>query len=425
MSTEHLSNLPYLVALFMLIAAMLVLQRRQSRLAIGGWMAALDLIFLSQLSWYFAELSPNWHIAMHVVRLCADLSAGFVFLLFAGRKLPETALRTFIPLWHLVPLLGLEAIYGLDITDLRFYLGCAGAGVVVCILVAVRTRQSRQIASAQILVWIAIAAFSFNGNDRAAAYWGLAAVYAAAAVHLWSRLRHGTLGRAAIALSLGIWALSFFAHPWILPHPQLRSVAESVWSMQKFFVTFSMFVLLLETVASENEQLAMCDQLTGVANRRRLEQRLGEAIATGSADILLLDLDGFKEINDSFGHLAGDEVLIQTAARLSRALEPGDTLARMGGDEFIVISKGEMEPLVQAVTATLLPPFVVEGGTAIKVRASIGISSYPVDAKGKSGAEAIRHLLRAADSNMYEQKKRQADGSAPPLSERRLHRGHI
>ncbi len=409
---------------------MLVLQRRQPRLAIGGWMAALGLIFLSQLSWYFTGLSPAWYVAMHTVRLCADLSAGFVFLLFAGRRFSETPRGDLLPLWHLAPLLALEAIYGLDITNYGWYFGCVLAGVLVCVAIAMRTRRGWPIASTQILVWMAIAAFSFEGNDRAAAYWALAAVYGAAAIHLGVRLSHGSagrgsLGRTAISASLSIWAMSFLLHPWILPHVELRSVAESIWSMQKFFVTFSMFVLLLETVASENEQLATSDQLTGVGNRRRMEQCLAEAIAGGSAGILLMDLDGFKEINDSYGHLAGDEVLVETASRLSGVLGAGDTLARMGGDEFLIVRRGEIGPLVSAVIAALQPAFVVEGAPAIRVRASIGMASYPADARGKNGAEAIRNLLRAADLSMYEQKKRQADGSAPPLGERRMHRGSV
>jgi diguanylate cyclase (GGDEF)-like protein len=424
-SAEHLSNLPYLIALLTLIAAVLVLERLQPRLMIGGWAAALCLIFLSQFSWYFADISPIWHVAMHVVRLCTDLSAGFVFLLFAGRRLSDTPLRRLVAAWQLIPLLALETIYGLDIVEPTYYYACAGLGTLISVALAARSRNKRWILAIQIGAWAAIAAFSSAGNYRASAYWGLAAVYAAAAVHLWSRLPHRTVGRVAISASLSIWALTFLLHPWVLPHPLLRQVAESIWSMQKFFATFSMLVLFLETMANENQQLAMQDQLTGIANRRRMEQRLIESVAAGPTGILLLDLDGFKEINDTFGHLAGDEVLVQVASRLTGVIGPNDTFARMGGDEFIIISTGDMQALKASAITALQQPMAIEDIPDFRIRASIGLAIYPEDAGGKTGTDAVRQLLRAADSNMYAQKKDHNKNKIPPLTERRLHRGQI
>lgn len=112
-----------------------------------------------------------------------------------------------------------------------------------------------------------------------------------------------------------------------------------------------------------------------------------------------LDLDGFKAINDKYGHALGDEFLIALAQRLKTVLREGDTLARLGGDEFVVVlvaQKGGQDfcPIVgrilQAAAGT-----VTIGGTALKVTASVGISVYPQD---DSDAD---QLIRHADQAMY------------------------
>ncbi|HWK27898.1 MAG TPA: diguanylate cyclase, partial [Solirubrobacter sp.] len=154
--------------------------------------------------------------------------------------------------------------------------------------------------------------------------------------------------------------------------------------------------------ASERE--AVTDDLTGLGNRRYLIARLEEAIAAEQGDValLLIDLDGFKELNDTLGHSSGDEVLRQIGPRLQEALRDGDTLSRLGGDEFaVVLAPGDEASASAAglrLRAALERSFGV-GGIRVHLDASIGIALYPEHSGTALG------LLQRADVAMYEAKR--------------------
>ncbi len=161
-------------------------------------------------------------------------------------------------------------------------------------------------------------------------------------------------------------------------------------------------------VAEERAQhLARHDQLTGLANRAQFMERLQEAIARAGRSgrevgVLFLDLDRFKNINDSLGHATGDELLKHIGGLCARSLREVDTVARLGGDEFI-ICLGDLGSAEEAgvVARRLLADFTQGfdiGGHALHVDASIGISLYPAD-----GADA-HTLIRNADTAMYHAK---------------------
>jgi len=161
--------------------------------------------------------------------------------------------------------------------------------------------------------------------------------------------------------------------------------------------------------AREQEMLRLAyeDALTGLPNRARLmtriEQALGTARATGGRlAVLLLDLDRFKGVNDTLGHVAGDSVLRQVADRLRTALRDGDTVARLGGDEFAIVLPGAdregARAVARAVATTLRAPIEFEG-QPIDVSASIGVALFPED-----GNDAGT-LMRRADIVMYVAKR--------------------
>ncbi|MCZ6666063.1 MAG: EAL domain-containing protein [Gammaproteobacteria bacterium] len=165
----------------------------------------------------------------------------------------------------------------------------------------------------------------------------------------------------------------------------------------------------LKRSQAELEELAHHDPLTGLPNRLYLAVRLELALErakrrSSSGALLFLDLDHFKNINDSLGHYAGDELLIQAAARLRQCVRLEDTVARIGGDEFTLL----LEDITSLLHATRVAekilsafdePFEIEG-RELHVTPSIGISIYPRD------GESIDVLLRNADAAMYKAKGR-------------------
>jgi diguanylate cyclase (GGDEF)-like protein len=166
---------------------------------------------------------------------------------------------------------------------------------------------------------------------------------------------------------------------------------------------------LLERAESElrvAEFLAGHDELTGLPNRRQFEERLHAALGRAATlhALLLIDLDRFKEINDGFGHLVGDDVLRVVAQRLRASVSAGDVVARIGGDEFAVLvfeveSDRSVEEIARRLVDAVEGPIVIEGRT-YRVGTSIGIARLPEDG---STAEA---LIGAADAHLYRAKGR-------------------
>lgn len=156
------------------------------------------------------------------------------------------------------------------------------------------------------------------------------------------------------------------------------------------------------------QHLADHDALTGLLNRRLLEDRLEQALTLARRNdalvsVMLIDLDGFKAVNDQFGHLMGDYVLRTVAKRLRDCVRESDTVARLGGDEFVVVLAGQRLPedaslVAEKILAALTEP-VAAGGRRFEVGASIGISIYPRDG---TTPEA---LLKHADAAMYRVKE--------------------
>jgi diguanylate cyclase (GGDEF)-like protein/PAS domain S-box-containing protein len=156
--------------------------------------------------------------------------------------------------------------------------------------------------------------------------------------------------------------------------------------------------------------LAMHDSLTGLGNRTMLQDRVVRAVAAAKRSgrrlaLLLLDLDRFKEVNDTLGHQIGDELLQQIGPRLQAHLRETDSLARLGGDEFAVLAPdiGDLRTvcaLAERIVETLGEPFPI-GGLAVEIGISIGIAMFP-----EHGLDA-KELLQRADVAMYTAKRNQ------------------
>jgi diguanylate cyclase (GGDEF)-like protein len=196
---------------------------------------------------------------------------------------------------------------------------------------------------------------------------------------------------------LGLWALIVF-------------IAPLAFARQMFMRTHSLQVATDELAErqAENEHQALHDALTGMPNRMLFQQQLGEAIyeareRSGSVAVMLMDLDHFKEINDTLGHHFGDQLLKEIGPRLSTVLRDNDLMARLGGDEFGVLLPDIPDQRVairiaERLMEELEHPITVEG-LALDVSGSVGIAIFP------SQSEDADTLLRRADVAMYAAKE--------------------
>jgi diguanylate cyclase (GGDEF)-like protein/PAS domain S-box-containing protein len=173
------------------------------------------------------------------------------------------------------------------------------------------------------------------------------------------------------------------------------------------------FIAVMEDITREKQQeqrilhQAHYDDLTGLPNRflsiDRLSQLIKESRRRGSTlAVLFIDLDDFKKVNDSLGHEAGDRLLIQAARRLLGTIREGDTVGRLGGDEFIVLAgdlaePGDASPLAEVLLEQLRRPFLLDGRELV-LTASLGIACFPQD------SASAPELLRNADTAMYHSK---------------------
>lgn len=170
------------------------------------------------------------------------------------------------------------------------------------------------------------------------------------------------------------------------------------------------------------------DALTNLPNRNMFRDRLGQSVGNAARDgtkiaLMLIDLDHFKEINDSFGHGAGDELLVEASKRISECMRATDTTARLGGDEFIVIIPGlrqvsEADRIAANLLENLRRPFLVQN-EPVFISASIGVSVYPDD------TTCLDTLFRHADQAMYVSKgagRNRFSYYTPELQEASLYR---
>ena len=219
------------------------------------------------------------------------------------------------------------------------------------------------------------------------------------------------------------WAV-YFATTAVLIEVIKGNVGVNFWTLHSFQLGATLDMLLfmrvlgLRTKALQSEvaratrerdsfhSLAFTDPLTGLANRRSLNNSISAALASaGPASILavyMMDLDGFKQVNDRFGHDVGDELLVAVATRLKSNVRSSDVVARLGGDEFLVMSNGlstaaQAHELGEKLLAAFTEPFALSAQSC-QVGITIGYALAPQD--GQSSA----HLLKRADAAMYQGK---------------------
>lgn len=172
-------------------------------------------------------------------------------------------------------------------------------------------------------------------------------------------------------------------------------------------VSVSRDITLRKTREDYLNHLAHHDPLTGLANRTSLQYAMSELVSNDEAcAVLLLDLDKFKQVNDTLGHDTGDELLIEMAKRLKASVRSSDLVVRLGGDEFVILVRDSVSPEKAAISVankileTIKPTLVTEKGHTLRIHTSIGIAIAPMHGKNPS------EVLKRADEAMYVSKSK-------------------
>ncbi|MBS1802950.1 MAG: GGDEF domain-containing protein [Acidobacteria bacterium] len=252
-------------------------------------------------------------------------------------------------------------------------------------------------------------------------------VYFGCCVHVWYNYRgRGSAGSLISIVGFLGWAAVFVIGPVISVFTLHIPIETEVWNIPKYVVAVGMILLLLEDQIEHNKYLALHDELTGLPNRRLFLDRLSLSLERArrmesKAALLVIDLNHFKQVNDSLGHHAGDLLLRKVSEVFSSRVRRSDTVARTGGDEFSLIleeptNRSNAKLVAKSLMEMLREPLQV-GDNTVQVGASIGVAVFPDD------AEDIESLCIAADLRMYDTKNESRDAVAervPVRSERPL-----
>lgn len=237
----------------------------------------------------------------------------------------------------------------------------------------------------------------------------VALIFLSAAYFYWTGAPRHSRGVIAATIGFACWGLRFPLVAIFLHYFPTVRLEGTILDLPIYFVVIGTSLTLLEEHMERTERMAMHDPLTGLPNRRLFEERLiatmEEArISRTTIACLVIDVDNFKQINDTLGHSAGDQLLRALAVRLSWHMTPRDILARTGGDEFTALLAGvhdehHLRFIAGAMMSAGSVPIIIDG-KPVDLHISIGIALSP------DHADDIDSLRRAADQAMYTAKRR-------------------
>jgi diguanylate cyclase (GGDEF)-like protein len=409
------NELPDLAAFALLTGAFASVSRRSPTTVSGIWLIGWVMIVYHFAASLFMTAPGIWGILAGGNSFAALTWAGLLFMWASVPYRQEASSR-----WMLTALGGSTTLYIVVIfagPAASWVLNTAavlmGALPLLTALVALR-RFNHPLRWVVVILYCALSIFLLlfqhrpgNGTDLAENAI-LFTVFFGCCIHFWYMYRRTTAGAFITIAGFLAWALVFVVSPLMAKILPGMHVESEVWNLPKYVVAVGMILLLLEDQIEHTKRLALYDHLTGLANRRYFQYRLDNALKRARRNetqtaLLLVDLNRFKQVNDSFGHHVGDLVLQQVGSILAGRVRSSDTVARTGGDEFSVIleeptNRSAAELVRNALLQLLNQSHQLEGHT-VRIGASIGIALFPEDARD------MESLSIAADQRMYDAKR--------------------
>jgi diguanylate cyclase len=426
------SRLPDVGAVALLTFAFASAARRSQTVDAGVWLVGWFMIVLHFTASMYDQMGGTAGAVAAFIGMCALVWAGQLFTWAAVPYRNRVSSRWMFgtmafnnTLYFALAVFWPHAAGALTISAILF-----GVLPLLVALVSLRTTNHSQ-RWLMVLISCGLTAFLLSFQNRPGIGPELAinavfcTVYLGACIHFCHAYWRATTGAFITIIGFFAWAMAFVVAPLTQAYlPNLR-LQEEVWNLPEYLVAVGMILLLLEDQIEHNKYLALHDELTGLPNRRLFQDRLASAIERArrlgtQAALLLVDLDHFKQVNDTYGHHAGDKVLARVGAILSARVRRSDTVARTGGDEFSVVleeptSRDDAERVSNSLIQLISEPLNVDEHV-VTIGASIGMAIFPDDA-GDSNSLSI-----AADLRMYRDKNQSRDAgsqrppSKPPVS---------
>jgi diguanylate cyclase len=424
----NFSALPDFVAIGGLIAVFWTLLRRTRQSRLNFWLVGWVLLLVHIVALFVAQNTGGSANGAYSVAVSMLVIIASAFIWASNEQLDVGWRNLSIVVFSALPDVALLTciIYGTGATWLYALLTVMGGGSTLWMMRAWRGATDQP--SIRWRTSLVLAAYSVQG--------ALLAVHQPNETLTWILTWH-YLAVAAFyrmtasrpSASVRFTTISFIAWAFVFPASDLMAVLwpnahvdAEVWNLPKFLVATGMTFTLLEEQLSKAEYAALHDELTGLPNRRMLARRLRETMDRAKATavrvaLVVIDLDGFKEINDTLGHAAGDEVLRWAARQFRTQLSQQDVLARLGGDEFAVVltdilDRDAAHRVAQNLRHALDAGMVILG-RKLATRASVGFSLYPDE------SDDADRLYAIADRAMYDRKQRQQEQDLPLDAARR------
>jgi diguanylate cyclase (GGDEF)-like protein len=389
--------------------------RRNPTPVSGIWLTGWIMIVLHFAALLFQSFPGNAGLVAQAIGMSALVVAGLLFMWAAVPYRDEISSRWIFGLLAVtntlyISLNTINPVASWALTPAAALLGIAPLLITLWVV----RRFNRRLRWILVSLYGALSIFILlvqhrvpNGIDLAADAL-IFTVYLGCCLHFWYGYRRATAGAFITIAGFGAWAAVFVVAPLRDAFFANVHIESEVWNLPKYVVAVGMILLLLEDQIEQTNHLALHDHLTGLPNRRLFQNRLEEALeqarrSATQAALLVIDLDQFKEINDTLGHHMGDLVLQHVAGMFQDRVRHSDTVARTGGDEFSIIlseptSREQATVVVRSLLQILAEPIPLEGGQSAKVGASVGIAVFPDD------AEDMQSLCIEADLRMYDSK---------------------